>query len=72
MTDAGPGIATEEQANLFKAFSAISTQTTGGEKKTGLGLAIAKSVADAHEGKIYYQHSAKAPSTFFVELPLHR
>ncbi len=67
--DAGPGISEEEQSHLFKAFSVLSTKATGGEKKTGLGLAITKSIVDAHDGKIYYQHDDKVHSTFFVSLP---
>lgn len=69
--DAGPGISKDEQDHLFKAFSVLSTKATGGEKKTGLGLAIAKSIVDAHKGKIYYQHSDTLHSTFFVEIPTH-
>lgn len=68
--DAGPGISKEEQPKLFKAFSAISTPATGGEKKTGLGLAITKSAVDAHQGKIYYKNDSTTHSTFYVELPL--
>lgn len=68
--DAGPGIAEKEQEQLFQAFSVLSTKATGGEKKTGLGLAIAKSIVDAHKGKIYYKHGNGIQSTFYVDLPL--
>ncbi len=68
--DAGPGIPESEQELLFQAFSVLSTKATGGEKKTGLGLAIAKSIVDAHGGKIYYKHTSAVNSTFFVDLPL--
>lgn len=69
--DSGPGISKSEQEHLFKAFSVLSTKATGGEKKTGLGLAIAKSIVDAHKGKVYYQHNDHCHSTFFVDIPLH-
>lgn len=68
--DAGPGIPVDEQGHLFKAFSVLSTKATGGEKKTGLGLAITKSIVDAHEGKISYQHDDANHSTFYVTIPL--
>lgn len=68
--DAGPGIATEEQEHLFKAFSVLSTKATGGEKKTGLGLAITNSIVTAHGGVIEYHHNEKIHSTFTVKLPL--
>ncbi len=67
--DAGPGISEDEQSHLFKAFSVLSTKATGGEKKTGLGLAITKSIVDAHGGKIYYTHNDDTHSTFYVALP---
>jgi len=68
--DAGPGISAAEQDKLFQAFSVLSTKTTGGEKKTGLGLAITKSMVEAHKGKIYYRHDDICHSTFVVEMPL--
>ncbi len=68
--DAGPGISEEEQEHLFKAFSVLSTKATGGEKKTGLGLAITKSIVTAHGGTIEYEHNEKVHSTFKVSLPL--
>ena len=68
--DAGPGISVDEQEHLFKAFSVLSTKATGGEKKTGLGLAITKSIVNAHGGTIEYEHNENVHSTFRVTLPL--
>ena len=67
--DAGPGIPYNEQHLLFNAYTVLSTSTTGGEKKTGLGLAIAKSIMDAHSGEIYYRHDEEIHSTFYLEIP---
>lgn len=68
--DAGPGIERQEQKKLFKPYAGISTEATGGERQTGLGLVIAKSVVDAHHGRISYRHDENLHSTFFVEIPL--
>ena len=69
--DNGPGIPAEEQDSLFTSFTSLSSKATGGEKKTGLGLAIAKSIVDAHAGQIFYHHNDSMHSTFTVQLPLN-
>ncbi len=66
--DQGPGIPEEEQQHLFEAYKVLSSKATGGEKKTGLGLAITKNIVEAHKGKIYYVHDDETHSTFYVEL----
>ena len=66
--DQGPGIPVEEQQHLFEAYKVLSSHATGGEKKTGLGLAITKNIIEAHKGKIYYVHDDEIHSTFYVEL----
>ena len=68
--DQGPGISKEEQQKLFKEFSRASTQTTGGEKSTGLGLSIAKKIIEAHGGNIGVQSKQGEGSSFYFELPL--
>jgi signal transduction histidine kinase len=44
--DRGPGLAAEARASLFRPFF------TTKERGTGLGLALAKKVADAHGGTL--------------------
>jgi signal transduction histidine kinase len=44
--DRGPGLAPEARASLFRPFF------TTKERGTGLGLALAKKVADAHQGAL--------------------
>jgi signal transduction histidine kinase len=44
--DRGPGLAVEARASLFRPFF------TTKERGTGLGLALAKKVADAHGGAL--------------------
>ncbi len=72
VADRGEGIAKDEQKKLFKAFSVLSSRSTGGEKQTGLGLAIAKNIVEAHDGKLYYRPREGGGSQFFIELPLNK
>lgn len=44
--DEGPGISEDDQAKLFTKFQTLSAIPTGGETATGLGLAVAKALAD--------------------------
>jgi two-component system sensor histidine kinase/response regulator len=50
--DQGPGIPDGERDKLFKDFGRLSIQPTGGEKSTGLGLAICRKIVEAHGGTI--------------------
>mgnify|MGYP003905287549 CR=1 FL=1 len=68
ITDGGYGIREEEQKLLFQKFKVLSTPTTGGESKTGLGLFIAQWNAKNIGGKIIYENIGG--STFRIELPL--
>ena len=72
VSDAGPGISEAEQSELFKAFTVLSSKTTGGEKSTGLGLAIANSVMHAHSGTIVYEKSHLGGACFKMSLPKHQ
>jgi two-component system, NtrC family, sensor histidine kinase KinB len=48
VTDHGPGIPAEQQADLFKRYYRLAS--TSAEPGVGLGLAIAKGVVEAHGG----------------------
>jgi signal transduction histidine kinase len=68
--DEGPGISGEDQKRLFQKYSRLSARPTGGESSTGLGLAIAKRLAEALSGGIQCQSALEAGSTFTLSLPL--
>jgi two-component system sensor histidine kinase/response regulator len=68
--DQGPGIPDSERNLLFKDFSRLSAQPTGGEKSTGLGLAICRKIIEAHRGSISVQNLAAGGCEFRVTLPL--
>ena len=69
VADRGQGIPVEEQTNLFRPFGRTSVRATSGEKSTGLGLAIARRILEAHGGQIGLESTPGAGSTFFFELP---
>lgn len=70
--DQGPGIPEGERHKLFKDFSQLSVRPTGGEKSTGLGLAICRKIVDAHAGSITAENLPQGGCEFRVTLPLHR
>lgn len=69
--DQGQGINDDEQPLLFEAFTQLSAKPTDGESTTGLGLAICKSIIQAHKGKIGYERTQDG-SCFYFALPLLR
>jgi signal transduction histidine kinase len=70
--DQGPGIADDERDKLFKDFSRLSSKPTGGEKSTGLGLAICRKIVEAHHGLIVAENLPERGCEFRVTLPAYR
>lgn len=67
--DQGPGIAPADREKLFTDFARLSARPTGGEKSTGLGLAITRRVVEAHGGIIDVVSTPGQGATFWVWLP---
>ena len=69
--DAGPGIPPEHQRRIFEKFGRADVE--GGSKPgTGLGLFIARSIAEAHDGSLEVSSGADPGSTFTLTLPAGR
>jgi len=52
VTDDGPGIGAEARAHIFDKFARAPSGGADGGESTGLGLAIAKGIMEAHGGAI--------------------
>ena len=67
VSDTGPGIAPADQQRIFDRFVRLDPSRRG--SGTGLGLPIAKWIAEAHGGTLVLETSAPGGSTFCVSLP---
>jgi signal transduction histidine kinase len=68
--DQGPGIPREQQGLIFEKFGRANVG--GGKPGSGLGLFIARSIAEAHGGTLKVRSAPGQGSTFTLELPLAR
>jgi signal transduction histidine kinase len=69
--DAGPGIPRDQQTRIFEKFGRVDVP--GASKPgTGLGLFIARSIAEAHGGSLDVSSGAEPGSTFTLTLPVGR
>lgn len=68
ITDTGIGIAEEDQARLFTAFSRLNADDTDVEG-TGIGLVITKNIVELMGGHIGVDSRQDEGSTFWFELP---
>ena len=69
VSDRGPGIPAEQQRLIFEKFgrAKLGDKTKPG---TGLGLYIARSIAEAHGGGIAVESAPNRGATFTVTLPV--
>jgi signal transduction histidine kinase len=65
--DRGPGIAREDQRLIFEKFGRVTTGNT--RPGTGLGLFIARSIAEAHGGTLEVASAPEHGAVFTLELP---
>jgi len=67
--DQGIGIPESEQKLIFRKFARGAAAKTGGIRGAGVGLAMARQIADAHGGEIAVHSRPGEGSTFTVLLP---
>jgi signal transduction histidine kinase len=66
--DDGPGIPLEHQARIFEKFGRVDVP--GASKPgTGLGLFIARTIAEAHGGSVDVSSAPREGATFILTLP---
>ncbi|HEX6230227.1 MAG TPA: ATP-binding protein [Actinomycetota bacterium] len=70
VADTGPGISSEHLPRLFERFYRIDTSRSRNEGGTGIGLAIARSVVEAHGGRIWAESEPGKGAVFTFELPV--
>ena len=66
--DNGPGITPEVMPHIFEPFFTTKTD----EQRTGLGLAVAKSIVEQHDGEIDVRSTAGEGAEFIIRLPVEQ
>jgi signal transduction histidine kinase len=67
ITNTGPGIPAADQTRIFGRFVRLDSARSG--RGAGLGLPIARWIAEAHEGTLVLEASGPDGTTFCVTLP---
>lgn len=68
VADRGPGIPTEERANVFRRF--VRLDEVGEEQQgMGLGLYLVKKIVEAHDGTVGVDDRPGGGAVFWLELP---
>jgi heavy metal sensor kinase len=67
VTDEGPGIPADDQLRIFDRF--VQLDAARRAQGTGLGLPIARWIAEAHSGTLILERSGPSGTTFCVSLP---
>jgi len=68
--DTGPGIPPEHLPFVFERFYRVDPSRSRGDGGTGIGLAIARSVVEAHDGRIWVESTVGKGSGFRFVLPI--
>lgn len=66
--DQGPGLRRGEESRVFEKFYQADPSRAG--RGVGLGLAICRSIVEAHGGRMWAANREKGGATFGIELPL--
>jgi signal transduction histidine kinase len=70
VADRGPGVPREQQRVIFEKFGRGHTAGSPGTPGTGLGLFIARSIAEAHGGSLEVWSAPAQGATFTLTLPV--
>jgi heavy metal sensor kinase len=70
VSDNGVGIPAEAAGRIFERFYRVDQSRSRAEGGSGLGLSIARWVAEAHNGKIELVSEPGRGSTFIITLPI--
>ena len=68
--DTGIGIAADQLATIFDAFTQVDGSSTRRHRGSGLGLAIVKDLSDRMGGEVHVESQVGQGSHFWIDLPL--
>jgi signal transduction histidine kinase len=72
ITDQGGGIPSEDLPRVFSRLYRAESTLVQGVGDTGVGLAVAKTLVEAHNGRIWIDAEMGVSSTFSVLIPLRQ
>ncbi|MDE7473110.1 MAG: response regulator [Muribaculaceae bacterium] len=70
ISDDGPGIPAEDRRHIFDLYYQIKDDSVGATLGTGLGLAYARLIAEAHGGSITVESTSQGGAEFSLSIPL--
>ena len=68
--DRGPGIPDNEHDSIFVAYSRLAQHDQSNQRSAGLGLAVCRAIAKAHDGNLVVRNRDQGGSCFVLTLPI--
>ncbi len=72
VSDTGIGISKDAQSKIFDPLFQMDASTRRKYGGTGMGLAVVRTIVEAHGGEVYVESTPGEGSTFTLVLPLRR
>ena len=67
--DKGPGIPTDERGKIWEPFHRLDRDSNSAVAGSGIGLALVRTLTEAHAGRVSVEDGAQGGSRFVVEIP---